>query len=130
VKALAVREPWATLIASGRKTIEVRTWRTNYRGPLVIVASGKVEREVCERFGVTPQPSTLAALVDLVDVRRLRARDARAACMPPIPPWRDEFFAWILTRPRALVRRSFTRSRLMTFEISARLVRIRKGGYP
>lgn len=27
MKALSVKQPWASLIASGRKTIELRTWR-------------------------------------------------------------------------------------------------------
>lgn len=31
VKALSVKEPWASLIASGQKTIETRRWRTSYR---------------------------------------------------------------------------------------------------
>ena len=41
MKALSVKQPWASLIASGKKTIETRTWRTFYRGPLLIVASRK-----------------------------------------------------------------------------------------
>ena len=39
MKALSVKQPWAELIASGRKTIEVRSWGTGHRGPLLIVAS-------------------------------------------------------------------------------------------
>jgi len=39
MKALSVKQPWANKIASGEKTIEVRTWYTHYRGPLLIVLS-------------------------------------------------------------------------------------------
>lgn len=39
-RALSVRQPWASLIAAGRKSIEIRTWRTDYRGPLAIHAAG------------------------------------------------------------------------------------------
>lgn len=39
MKALSIRQPWASLIAEGYKTIELRTWKTNYRGPLAIHAS-------------------------------------------------------------------------------------------
>ena len=39
IKALSVKEPWASMIRSGEKTIETRTRKTNYRGPLLIVAS-------------------------------------------------------------------------------------------
>jgi len=38
VKAITIRQPWATLIALGVKTIETRSWRTHYRGPVAIHA--------------------------------------------------------------------------------------------
>ncbi len=37
-RALTVRQPWASLIALGIKTIETRSWRTSYRGDLAIHA--------------------------------------------------------------------------------------------
>ncbi|MDY6803498.1 MAG: ASCH domain-containing protein [Cyanobacteriota bacterium] len=37
-KVLTIKQPWAWLIAEGIKTIENRTWKTNYRGPLGIHA--------------------------------------------------------------------------------------------
>ena len=39
LKALTIRQPWAWLIVSGQKDIENRTWKTNYRGPLLIHAA-------------------------------------------------------------------------------------------
>jgi len=38
MKALTIRQPWASLIAAGVKTIETRSWSTRYRGPLAIHA--------------------------------------------------------------------------------------------
>lgn len=38
MRALTIRQPWATLIATGAKTIETRSWSTKYRGPLAIHA--------------------------------------------------------------------------------------------
>lgn len=32
MKALTIIQPWATLIASGHKMNETRSWKTNYRG--------------------------------------------------------------------------------------------------
>lgn len=50
MKALTVRQPWATLIAIGAKTIETRSWSTMYRGELAIHAA--VHRpEVGEKIG-------------------------------------------------------------------------------
>lgn len=39
MKALALTQPWATLVAIGAKTIETRSWETSYRGPLAIHAA-------------------------------------------------------------------------------------------
>lgn len=60
MKALTVRQPWASLIALGIKTIETRSWRTDHRGPIIVHAGaakptfrdgslGVVGRFVCER---------------------------------------------------------------------------------
>lgn len=44
MRSLTLIQPWATLIAIGAKRVETRSWRTSYRGPLVIHAGKKVER--------------------------------------------------------------------------------------
>jgi hypothetical protein len=48
VKLLSIRQPWASLIAHGIKDIENRTWRTAYRGPLLIHASLKVDCSIAD----------------------------------------------------------------------------------
>jgi len=40
MKALSIKQPWASLIAHGLKDIENRTWATKYRGKIYIHASG------------------------------------------------------------------------------------------
>lgn len=37
--ALSVKQPWAALLVAGVKTVEVRTWGTRRRGPVLIHAS-------------------------------------------------------------------------------------------
>src|SRR5437879_10658243 len=37
--ALSLKQPWATLLAHGRKTIEVRRWPTKQRGRILIHAA-------------------------------------------------------------------------------------------
>lgn len=39
MKALTLWQPWASLVALGIKTIETRSWSTQYRGPLAIHAA-------------------------------------------------------------------------------------------
>lgn len=38
VRALTLHEPWASLLGSGVKFIETRSWSTRYRGPVLIHA--------------------------------------------------------------------------------------------
>lgn len=45
MKALSIRPPWAWAILHLGKTIENRTWRTRYRGPILLHASKVVSVE-------------------------------------------------------------------------------------
>jgi len=45
IPALSVRQPWAWLIVLGYKDVENRTWRTRYRGPLLIHAAKTMLRQ-------------------------------------------------------------------------------------
>lgn len=45
MKVLSLVQPWATLIALGEKSIETRSWKTNYRGTIYLHASGKTDRD-------------------------------------------------------------------------------------
>jgi hypothetical protein len=50
VKALTLYQPWASLVALGVKTIETRSWSTDFRGPLAIHA-GKKRPQHCLTVG-------------------------------------------------------------------------------
>lgn len=50
MKALTIKEPWATLIISGYKKYEFRSWKTNYRGKILIHAGKTLEKDVEKRF--------------------------------------------------------------------------------
>lgn len=45
MKCLSLWQPWATLIVIGAKRIETRHWETSHRGPLLIHAAKKWNRE-------------------------------------------------------------------------------------
>lgn len=46
MKALSIRQPWAWLILHGGKDIENRTWKTNFRGRVLIhAAKGMTDAE-------------------------------------------------------------------------------------
>ncbi len=49
MRALSVRQPWASLIALGLKPDETRTFAVSYRGPIAIAAGATYGRR--ERAG-------------------------------------------------------------------------------
>ncbi|GLC88685.1 ASCH domain-containing protein [Lysinibacillus piscis] len=48
MKAITIKQPWATLIALGEKKFETRSWQTKYRGQIAIHAGKSVDKEACE----------------------------------------------------------------------------------
>jgi hypothetical protein len=87
--ALSIKQPWANLIASGKKTIETRLWETDYRGPLLIVSS--------KAPPIAPAGCALA-IADLIDCRPMTKRDETAAQCEIYP----NAFAWVLTNIRPI----------------------------
>jgi hypothetical protein len=80
IKALTIRQPSAELILRGRKPFELRSWKTKYRGPLVIHAAGKIDAWDARHFGLNPEKLTSSAFVGfaiLSDVRTYTRADAR-----------------------------------------------------
>jgi predicted transcriptional regulator len=51
MKALSIKQPWASLIAHGIKNIENRTWKTKFRGRIYIHASSiRVKSDILENY--------------------------------------------------------------------------------
>ena len=50
MKALTIKEPWASLIINGYKEYEFRSWKTNYRGKILIHAGKSLEQENAKKF--------------------------------------------------------------------------------
>jgi hypothetical protein len=45
LKCLSLRQPYADLVVTGRKTIETRKWNTNFRGKFLVHASKTIDKE-------------------------------------------------------------------------------------
>ena len=50
MKVLTIKQPWASLIIEGYKRFEFRSWKTNYRGDLLIHAGKSIDKEAYERL--------------------------------------------------------------------------------
>lgn len=50
LKVLTLRQPWATLVAEGIKKYEFRSWKTNYRGKVLIHAGMGIDKEDMKKY--------------------------------------------------------------------------------
>lgn len=101
VKALCIGQPWAELILRRRKPFEIRSWRTNYRGLLLIHASKRFHIQSAEHLGVANDNLTTGAFVGwstLADVRPFTKNDARLLKKKKGDDgwWAPNQFAWVL----------------------------------
>lgn len=120
IRGLTIRQPWAWLIAHGHKQFENRTWWTDYRGPMAIVAGKGTDREgyeVARQLGIqVPEtlPIGILAVVDLVDIRPVNEERQDPFATGP--------YCWRLERPRLLPSPVPFRGGLGLMKIPAELV--------
>ena len=50
MKVISIKQPWASLIINGYKKFEFRTWKTKYRGKILIHASQTIDKEAMSKF--------------------------------------------------------------------------------
>lgn len=99
-RAISIRQPWAWLIVHGHKPVENRTWRANYRGP-VLIHAGKVWDKGARApnglrwpesiIGIPEESGGIIGTADLVD------------CVTSHPsPWFTGPFGFVMANPRPL----------------------------
>ena len=71
MKCLSVSQPVADLIITGKKTIELRKWNTNFRGEFLIHAPLKVRTKDCKRLKLNKKFATGAIIgkAEIYDVK-------------------------------------------------------------
>jgi len=70
MKVITLKQPWATLIAEGYKKYEFRSWKTNYRGEILIHAGKGIDKSSMERFkglNLEYPTSKIVAKVNIID---------------------------------------------------------------
>ena len=75
MKCLSICQPFAELVISGRKTIELRNWNTKYRGEFLIHAPLKIRTEDCVRLKITNELKTgvIVGKAELYDVKKYQS---------------------------------------------------------
>lgn len=113
MKALSIRQPYVNDILTGKKTIELRTWRTKYRGDLLLVSSLKANA------GGEDLPRGMAiCIVRLTDCRKMKRKDCKAAMSDGI--LYIDAYSWILEDVRP-VDPAPVKGRLGLFEVKMKI---------
>ena len=98
MRALTIRQPWASLIICGEKDVENRTWTTRYRGPLAVHAGYRADhdlqpwqQDIVERLNTLPR----GAIIGIVDLRDIVSDSSSR--------WAETgHYHWVLTNQRPI----------------------------
>ncbi len=63
MKCLSLKQPYAYLLASGKKTIEIRKWNTNHRGEFLIHSSKNTNEEACSVLRIDKDQLVKGAII-------------------------------------------------------------------
>lgn len=89
MKAISIKEPWASMILSRKKTIETRTWKTKYRGDILLCASKSPD---------TILSGKAFAIAKIIDCLPMVKDDEKYACCELYP----KANSWFLTNIRKI----------------------------
>lgn len=132
MKALSLTQPWATLLASGAKQIETRSWRTYYRGPIAIHAAKGFPRWVRDFCQDEPFASALSGSVESLPLGAIIGLCDLVDCVPTqsirfslskqerlFGEYADGRWAWICKNPRLLIQPVKCRGALSLWDVPA-----------
>lgn len=93
MKAISIRNPFAHLIMCNEKTIECRTWQTDYRGDILICSSAnpKIKNTICGHA---------LCIARLDSIEKFKKEHLYDACMNEMPD--RPSYAWYLTNVRVI----------------------------
>lgn len=113
VKALSLLPEWAAAICDGIKTVEWRTWKTDYRGELLICASSRKLKGLISGHAL--------CMVNLVDVVPFTKKHIDNALMDGMPE--PAGYAWIIDNVR-LIKPFPYKGKLHLYDVDASLVEV------
>jgi hypothetical protein len=105
MKAISVQQPWAWAILFAGKDVENRSWRTNHRGPILIHAGKKIDKDgvkwLKEQGIEVPGDLPTGCYVGKVDIIGCREIKVLEWDNSQRNKWASGPYCWILDQPRA-----------------------------
>lgn len=122
MKALSIRQPWANMLIRGTKDIEIRHWKTPYRGILLIHASKKVDTTASAVFNEHTYPrGCIIGKAELTDIKKYVLYNEFACDHHRHlnqPHWfEDGLYGWVFTNQKEFSQRIHARGRLGLFPV-------------
>lgn len=138
MRALCIKEPYSFLIFSGNKTVEYRTWRTSYRGDVIICTSKRpifdcpkewLPLDLGEKWADDDTHFTIpggyaVGVVELLDVVPFKKEHVAPAFLDSHSPG----WAW-LVKPKFEIEPLPVKSKLSLFELDIPLKPIKNACY-
>lgn len=106
MKALSIRQPWASMIIQGYKPVENRSWKAKHRGPLLIHAAKKYDYDgewwIKENFKY--DPAMAKAIKDSQSLRGgIIGSVTMVDCVSSHPsPWYAGEWAFVFIDPKPI----------------------------
>jgi len=73
MKCLSISQPFSDLILQGKKTIELRSWNTKFRGEFLIHSPKKIRIDDCKRLKINEKSLITGAIIgkaEIFDVKK------------------------------------------------------------
>ncbi|MDH2907044.1 MAG: ASCH domain-containing protein [Candidatus Nitrosotalea sp.] len=108
MKCLSVSQPYADLIINGKKTIEVRTWNTKFRGEFLIHAPIKIKDNACKKLGIDKSSLRTGVIIGKAEIYGVKSYDSIKALKEDYNKHfaTEEFlrhkYGFLLRKPQAL----------------------------
>ena len=108
MKTITLKQPWATLVASGYKEYEFRSWKVKYRGDILIHAGKGIDKDAMEKLkdlGLDYPSSKIVAKVTIEDCIELNDEINKNICQKNPLVYGNENhsgYAWKLSNIQAI----------------------------
>lgn len=137
MKVLSLLQPWASLVVMGKKKIETRSWKTAYRGEILvhassgkkgsILAAGRPFKKYIPDFFSLPFGAILGKVIldDIVPIEMLQFSSTRLDGLTleerAFGDYTKGRYAWLLIEPVELVTPIFVKGSLGLWEFKGEL---------
>jgi len=122
MKVITIKEPWASLIINGYKEYEFRSWKTNYRGEILIHTSQQVDKEALKKFedlNLNYQTSKIIGKVTISDCKLIDKEFDKELSKNKVYSLSSKIgkYAWVLKDPQPLINNKEVKGRLGIWNI-------------